>query len=152
MWHKPCRTFHPWCPCIKTRCLSFYLSFDTKMLMIWRVLTVLFWLHYNVIKWKHFPRYWPFVRGIHRSPVNSPHKCQWRGALKFSLICVWINDWGNNREVDDLRRGHYDVIVMHKHVVIKWAKLTTKRLIVHYSDVKWAPRHFKSTAFRLFVH
>ena len=26
-----------------------------------------------VIKWKRFPRYWPFVRGIHRSPVNSPH-------------------------------------------------------------------------------
>ena len=24
-------------------------------------------------------RYWPFVRGIHRSPVNSPHKGQWRG-------------------------------------------------------------------------
>ena len=24
MWHKPCRTFHPWCPCIKTRCLLFY--------------------------------------------------------------------------------------------------------------------------------
>ena len=34
------------------------------------------WLpsHDDVIKWKHFPRYWPFVRGIHRSPVNSPHK------------------------------------------------------------------------------
>ena len=31
-------------------------------------------LHDVVIKWKHFPRYWPFVRGIHRSPVNSPHK------------------------------------------------------------------------------
>ena len=28
--------------------------------------------HDDVIKWKHFPRYWPFVRGIHRSPVNSP--------------------------------------------------------------------------------
>ena len=28
----------------------------------------------DVIKWKHFPRYWPFVRGIHRSTVNSPHK------------------------------------------------------------------------------
>ena len=25
--------------------------------------------HDDVIKWKHFPRYWPFVRGIHRSPV-----------------------------------------------------------------------------------
>ena len=34
--------------------------------------------HDDVNKWKHFPRYWPFVRGIHRSPVNSPHKGQWR--------------------------------------------------------------------------
>ena len=69
--------------------------------------------HYDVIKWKHFPRNWPFVRGIHRSPVNSPHKGQWRGALMFSLICVWINGWVNNREAGDLRRyrGHYDVIV-----------------------------------------
>ena len=32
------------------------------------------WLNQDVIKWKHFPRYWPFVRGIHRSPVNSRHK------------------------------------------------------------------------------
>ena len=39
----------------------------------------------DVIKWKHFPRYWSFVRGIHRSPVNSPHKGQWRGALMFFL-------------------------------------------------------------------
>ena len=30
----------------------------------------------DVIKWKHFQRYWSFVRGIHRSPVNSPHKSQ----------------------------------------------------------------------------
>ena len=44
-------------------------------------------VHDEVIKWKHFPRYWPFVRGIHRWPVNSPHKGQWRGALMFSLIC-----------------------------------------------------------------
>ena len=71
-------------------------------------------LHDDVIKWKHFPRNWPFVRGIHRSPVNSPHKGQWRGAVMFSLICVWINDWGNNREAGDLRRyrAHYDVIVI----------------------------------------
>ena len=69
----------------------------------------------DVIKWKHFPRNWPFVREIHRSPVNFPHKGQWRGALMFSLIYVWINDWVNNREAGDLRRqhGHYDVIVMH---------------------------------------
>ena len=47
-------------------------------------------------------------------PVKSPHKGQWRGALMFSLMCVWINDWVNNREAGDLRRhrGHYDVNVM----------------------------------------
>ena len=68
----------------------------------------------DVIKWKHFPRHWPFVRGIHRSPVNSPHKGQWHGALMFSLICAWINGWVNNREAGDLRRhrAHYGVIVM----------------------------------------
>ena len=35
----------------------------------------------DVIKWKHVPRYWPFVREIHRSAVNSPHKGQWRGPF-----------------------------------------------------------------------
>ena len=69
--------------------------------------------------WRHqmetFSRYWPFVRRIHRSPVNSPHKGQWRGTLMFSLICVWINDWVNNGEAGDLRRYriHYDVTVMY---------------------------------------
>ena len=70
--------------------------------------------HDDDIKWKWFPRYWPFVRGIHRSPVNSPHKGQWRGALIFSLICAWINGWVNNRVAGDLRchHAHYDVILM----------------------------------------
>ena len=73
-----------------------------------------FSVHDNVIKWKHFPRYWPFVRGTHRSPVNSPHKGQWRGALMFSSICTWINGWVNNHEAGNLRRhrAHYDVTVM----------------------------------------
>ena len=72
-------------------------------------------LHHDVIKWKHFPRYWPLVWGIHRSPVNSPHKGQWRGALMFSLICAWIKGWVNNGEAGDLRRyrAHYDVTVMN---------------------------------------
>ena len=51
----------------------------------------LFWnipFHDDVIKWKHFPRCWPFVRGIPRSPVNFVHKGQWCGALMFSLICA----------------------------------------------------------------
>ena len=72
-------------------------------------------IHYDVIKWEHLPRYWPFVRGIHRSPVNSPHKGQWRGALMFSSICTRVNGWVNNGEAGDLRRhrAHYDVILMY---------------------------------------
>ena len=70
--------------------------------------------HDDVIKWKHFPCYWSFVRGIRRSPVNSPHKGQWRGTLMFSLIYAWTNSWANNRDAGDLRRhrAHYDVTVM----------------------------------------
>ena len=55
-----------------------------------------------------------FVRRIRRPPVNSPHKGQWRGALMFSFICVWINGRVNNHEAGHLRRyrTHYDVTVM----------------------------------------
>ena len=72
-------------------------------------------LHDDVIKWKHFPCYWPFVRGIHRSPVNSPHRGQWRRALMFSLICAWTNGWVNNRYAGHMRRhrAHHDVTVMY---------------------------------------
>ena len=72
-------------------------------------------VHDDVIKWKHFLRYWPFVRGIHRSPVNSPHKGQWRGSLMFCLIRAWINSWVNSCEAGDLRHylAHCDVIAMY---------------------------------------
>ena len=83
--------------------------------------------HDDVIKWKHFPRYWPFVRGIHRSPVNSPHKGQRRGALMFSLISAQINGWADNREAGDLRRIrlHYDDTVMRNAIIVSIAIMTT---------------------------
>ena len=91
--------------------------------------------HDDVIKWKHFfPHYWPFVRGILRGPVNSPHKGQWRGALMFSFICVWINGWVNNREAGDLRRyrAHYDVSVMSitRSLVVVYLALCHKEVYV----------------------
>ena len=50
------------------------------------------------------------------SPVTgeSPHICQWRGALMFSFFYAWTNGWVNSRDVGDLRRhrAHYDVNVM----------------------------------------
>ena len=68
----------------------------------------------DVITWKHFPRYWPFVRWIHQWPVNSLHKGPGRGTLMFPLIYAWINGWVNNPKAGDLRRHRapYDVIVM----------------------------------------
>ena len=64
--------------------------------------------HRDVIKWKHFPDYWPFVRGIHR----------WRGALLLSWVCVWANGWTDNGGAGDLIRQmslwrHCDVRDLH---------------------------------------
>ena len=71
-------------------------------------------IHDDLTKWKHFPCYWFFVRGIHWSPVDAPHNGQWCRAVMFSLICTWTNSWANNRDASDLRRhsAHYDVTVM----------------------------------------
>ena len=79
--------------------------------------TQTFTQHDDVIKWKHFLCYWPFVWGIHRSPANSPHKGQWHGALTFLWSVPWINGCVNNREAGVLTRdhAHYDVIVMTLH-------------------------------------
>ena len=106
-------------------------------------------MSYDVIIWKHFPRYWPFVRGIHRSPVNSRHKGQWRGTLMFSVICAWTNRW----VAGDLRRhrSHYDVIVMKTRLCMSawptmilmcnlWANCYNKKDQLHL-DFDKQPRH-----------
>ena len=41
--------------------------------------------HDDGIKWKHFPCYWPFVLGIHLSPVNSPHS----DAEFWCFLLIW---------------------------------------------------------------
>ena len=119
-------------------------------------ITIVF--HNDIIKWKHFPRYLLFVRGIHRSLVNFPHNGQWCRALMFSLICAWIKCWVNNREAWDLRRygDHYDATVMflintspqlilcHMYIDVarnsaldkSWAKNIQHRLVVARSIAK----------------
>ena len=54
---------------------------------------------HDVIKWKHFPRYWAFVRGIHRSPADSTYKAQWRGAMVFF--------WFVNKRLSKLSRRRW---------------------------------------------
>ena len=92
-------------------------------------IVVLRFRHDDVIKRRHFRRYWPFVRGIHRSSVNCPYNGQWRGALMFSLVYGWINGLVNNRDAGDLRRhrAHYDVIVI---------------LFIFCYKERWKPHYF----------
>ena len=80
---------------------------DLKILIPW-------WCH----QMETFSALLALCMGIHWAPVNSPHKGQWRGALIFSWICVWINGWVNNHEAGDLkrRRAHYDVTVMPRTI------------------------------------
>ena len=101
-------------------------------------------VHDDVIKWKLFPRTWPFARGIHRSPVSSPHKGQWRGALMVSLICAWINVWVNNREAGDLRRhrAQYDVTVIQNRHASVYSTGASSAMTLLYSAmpfgiIKW---------------
>ena len=97
--------------------------------------------HDDVIKWNLFPRYWPFLWGIHRSPMNSPHKGQWHRALMLSLICAWINICVSNRWAGDLRghRAQYDVILIiyvWKHPLfshLAWLYVNTS-FIIHIPD------------------
>ena len=85
-----------------------YEAVTTNILHMTQQLSRNFWIfvaawqsgnEYDVIKWKHFPHYCPFVRGTHRSPVNSPHKGQWCGALMFSFIPVSVVVVGWSRGV-----------------------------------------------------
>ena len=78
------------------------------------------WIHDDIIKWKHLPQYWSFVMGIHRTPMNSPHKGQWRSALMFSMICAWTNGWANHWNASDLshQHAHYDVTAMKTYTAV----------------------------------
>ena len=73
-------------------------------------------LHDDVIKWKHFPRYWPFLRGIpgHRW---LPRTKASDASFDVFFDLRWLNGWVNKREPGDLRhhRAHYDVTVMIHH-------------------------------------
>ena len=125
---------------------------DVKVLMIWWVSFLFIFVatyimnrllhkidgnemctkHDAVIKRKHFPQYWLFVRGIHWSIPhthlphhhnphnhNYHHKGQWRRVLMFSLISASTNGWAKHRDVGDLwrHRAHYDVTVMNNQAI-----------------------------------
>ena len=71
------------------------------------------WHHDAVIKWKHFPRYWP-LRGEFSGPCEFPTQRPVTRSVDVFLICAWINSWANNREAGGLgrHRAQYDITIM----------------------------------------
>ena len=77
------------------------------------------------------------------SPVDSPHKHQWRGALMLSLIWAWTNGWANNRDTGDLgrHRAYYDVTVMYWLVARSQPHyLNQCYFALHDNDLKYVRR------------
>ena len=111
----------------KIALFPFLYSIDVITMILETILTPVAHHHDDVITWKHFLRYWPFALGIHRWPVNSPHKGQWRGALITSLIWPWTNGWVNIRKASGFRRHqtHYDTTVMILVIYNDWRMRTT---------------------------
>ena len=93
------------------------------------------WTHGAVINWNIFHVTRPFVRGIHLTPVDSPHKGQRRAALMFSFIYGWVNGWAYNRDAGALRhhRAHFDVKIQI-HVAL--VAITGTPFRVTYLSVK----------------
>ena len=100
--------------------------------------------HDDVIKWKYFPRYWPFVREFTGHRWNPRTKASDAELGCFLWSAPWINGWINNRKSGDLRRhrGHYDVNVMSEGInpnSAKWklspaVNLTNVDLVTPSSD------------------
>ena len=84
---------------------------------------------------EHFPRNWPFVRGVHRSPVDFPHRGLWCGTLTFSLnrastkliplacIIFVISDWGDGVRPTTpshcLNQWWFEIIGIHPNFIFQ---------------------------------
>ena len=88
--------------------------------------------HYYSIKWKHFPRYWPFVRGIHGSSVDSRHKGPVTRIFDDLFNVSLKKGVKNNGMAVDLRRrdAHRDV------TVVWWSRSVGSRAMIfcHYRN------------------
>ena len=95
----------------------------TEKSMIWINFKQNYWAGRSYPWWRHqmetFSALLAICAGNSSATSEFPGKGQCHGALMFSLICVWINGWVNNREAGDLRRyrAHYDVTVMQIHPI-----------------------------------
>ena len=103
-------------------CPNQYKTFLRKLIIILETIILQLTV---IIHWCNSAAWWRHQMETF-SALLAPHKGQWRGAMMFCLICVWIDGWVNNGEAGDLRRyrAHYDVTVMQLTVIIHWCNST----------------------------
>ena len=84
-------------------------------------------------------------------PSEFPTQRPVTRRFDFSLICVWINGWVNNREAGDLRR-HHGIIVklaplyLHCLVFVWWYEEPSQQESSYWSSslMIFQPQHHKS--------
>ena len=102
-------------------------------------------VHGDVIKWKHFPRYWPFVWVIHRWPVNSPTKGQYCRLWDFfdvKQIVEWPVIWDYMTFIWRHRNGNSWL-----YVIWQWKFINVWTIWIHNTLMKcllWSEGQFPS--------
>ena len=77
--------------------------------------------------WKRFPHHYPFVKQIHRSPVDPPSKGPVMQGIDISLLLTRICCWTNNHVAGNLRRP-CDATLSG----VAWASQTTSKPILKF--------------------
>ena len=97
-------------------------------------------IHDDVIIWKHFPRYWPFVAG--NSPVTDEFPAQRPVSRSFdvSLICAWINRRVNNRGVSFVSTINSRYITLQYSTILRIAQQLRRQNICQTSNSRKTPK------------
>ena len=141
------------CPCISRAiriqdlCTSCYVAFVVNhgavRYLSWLMYTIIV-IPDDVIKWRHFPRYWSFVRRIHRSPVNSPHKGQWRREQQVSKQSRrW---WFETPWCPLCRHSNVDILMVPSGECDRWWRFIFVDTTDYFDERK--TRHYMKTPIR----
>ena len=95
-------------------------------------------VHEDVIKWEHFPRYWPFLRGIHQSLVDSPQRLVTRSFDIFLHLRL------NKRLSKQSRRRWFETPsrLLWRHCNDSWERASVIYCIIHYISIVY--KHFQN--------
>ena len=122
-----------------------------KEFLKWLYYSHLGYMHDDVIKWKHFPRYWPFVRGIHRSPIffylrpNKKLSKQWWGWWFETPSCpLWRHRNGtaicaSTRSLDAWKNES-----LCEELCVRACDMQCAARIVFRADSRFAPRQWET--------